>query len=238
MIAASEWPSSSSWARIAPDAAVHHVARGDHVGAGVGVRDRGLREQLEREVVVDLAVADDAAVPMRGVFAQAHVGDHEEIRVGLLQRADGELDDPLRVVGARAGLVLLARDAEQDHGADPGRLELCRLGDELGDREPLHARHRGHLVAHALAGDHEQRLHEVLGGEIRLAYQVAQCLRAPRAPHAGGRKAHAPDSRSRVVRARLGGPAWSLGPGGHGRQRWLLLGRPAMLLADWGHGAA
>ena len=29
----------------------------DHVGAGLGVGDRGLRQQLDREVVVDLAVA-------------------------------------------------------------------------------------------------------------------------------------------------------------------------------------
>ena len=39
------------------DAAVHHVARRDRVGAGLDVRDRGARDQLERGVVVDLAVA-------------------------------------------------------------------------------------------------------------------------------------------------------------------------------------
>ena len=187
---------------MTPHPAVHHVARRDHVGARLGVRDRRLRKELERDVVVHLAVADDATVPVRRVLAHAYVGDHEEIGVGLLQGSDGELDDPLGVVGARAGLVLLTRDAEEDHGADAGRLDLRRLGDELGDREPLHAGHRRHLLAHALAGDDEQRLHEVLCGEIRLAHQVAQYLRAPHAPHAGGGKAHPPDSRSRSMRAR------------------------------------
>ena len=41
-------------------AAVHHVARGDHVGAGLGVGDGLLGEQLERDVV------DDAAARRRG----------------------------------------------------------------------------------------------------------------------------------------------------------------------------
>ena len=35
------------------DAAVHHVARGDDVGAGAGLRDGRARQQLERRVVVD-----------------------------------------------------------------------------------------------------------------------------------------------------------------------------------------
>ena len=168
-----------------------------------------LRKELERDVVVHLAVADDAAVPVRRVLAQAYVGDHDELGVGLLQGSDGHLDDPLGVVGARCRPRPSRRDAEEDHGADAGRLDLGRLGDELGDREPLHAGHRRHLLAHALAGDDEQRLHEVLRGQIRLAHQVAQCLRAPQAAHAGGGKAHPPDSRA---------VAWA-GPAGGGAAR-------------------
>ena len=37
------------------DLAVHHPGRRDHVGAGVGLRDRDARVPLERRVVVDLA---------------------------------------------------------------------------------------------------------------------------------------------------------------------------------------
>ena len=62
------------------DAPVHHVRRGDDVGAGARVADGGPREQLERGVVVDGAVvAQDAAVAVVGVLAQAHVGDHEQL---------------------------------------------------------------------------------------------------------------------------------------------------------------
>ena len=100
------------------DPAVHHVARRDGVGAGLGVGDRGLRKQLDGDVVVDLAVADEAAVAVRGVLAEADVGDHGQLRMGLLQRPHRHLDDALVVVGARPGLVLVGGDAEEQHGAD------------------------------------------------------------------------------------------------------------------------
>ena len=61
------------------DAAVHHVARADDVGAGLDVRDRGAREQLERGVVVDLLAAQDAAVAVRGVLAEADVGEQQQL---------------------------------------------------------------------------------------------------------------------------------------------------------------
>ena len=67
----------------------------DDVGAGLGVGDRRLREQLDRDVVVDLAVADEAAVAVRRVLAQADVGDHGQVRVRLLQRPDRHLHDAL-----------------------------------------------------------------------------------------------------------------------------------------------
>ena len=48
---------------------------------GVDVADRRPREQVERLVVRDLAVAQDAAVAVRRVLAEADVGDQHELRV-------------------------------------------------------------------------------------------------------------------------------------------------------------
>ncbi len=59
------------------DAAVHHVRRRDDVGAGGGVRDGRSHELLDRRIVGDLVVDDDAAVAVVGVLAQADVGDDE-----------------------------------------------------------------------------------------------------------------------------------------------------------------
>ena len=167
-----------------PDAPVHHVRGRDDVGAGLGVRDRGLGEQLERDVVVDRAVADEAAVAVRRVLAQADVGDHGQVGVRLLQRADRQLHDALVVVGAGAGLVLGGRDPEQDHRLDPDRQQLRRLGDELVDREAVDAGHRLDRLADVLAGDDEQRLDQVPRRQLGLANQVAEGLRSPQAPHA------------------------------------------------------
>ena len=55
------------------------IAKRD-VRASLDVGDGGARDQLERRVVVDLAVLEHAAVPMRGVLAEAHVREQEELR--------------------------------------------------------------------------------------------------------------------------------------------------------------
>ena len=109
------------------DAAVHHVARRDGVGARVDVRDRRPREEVERLVVHDLAVAQDAAVAVRGVLAEADVGDQDELRLLAPQRAECALDDPVVLPRARALLVLLLRDAEEEQGLDAEGRELPRL---------------------------------------------------------------------------------------------------------------
>ncbi len=155
------------------DPAVHHVAGRDRVGAGLGVGDRGFGQQLDRDVVVDLALADEAAVAVRGVLAEADVGDHGQVGVGLLERPHRHLHDALVVVGAGAGLVLGGGDAEEEDGADAGGGDLGGLGDQLGDREALDAGHRVDFLADVLAGDDEQRLDQVRRGEVRLSDQTA-----------------------------------------------------------------
>ena len=63
------------------DPPVHHVARADDVGARLDVRDRGADEQVDGRVVQHVPVViDDAAVPVRGVLAEAHVGHQHELR--------------------------------------------------------------------------------------------------------------------------------------------------------------
>ena len=99
-------------------AAVHHVGGRDDVGAGPGVRQRDPREQRERRVVVDVAVADDAAVAVRGVLVEADVG-HDERAPGPPSSgpAHGLLHGAAVVPGLAAGLVLALRDAEEDDRA-------------------------------------------------------------------------------------------------------------------------
>ena len=65
-----------------------------------------------------------------------------QVRVGLLERAHGELHDALVVVGAGALLVLLGGHAEQQHRRDAERVRLAGLLDRVRDRQPLDAGHR------------------------------------------------------------------------------------------------
>ena len=88
----------------------------------LGVRDGGLSEQLERDVVVNTAVAQHAAVAVRRVLAQADVRDQRQIGYGEPQGAQRHLHDPLVVVGRRGGLVLVIGQPEQDHRRHAGRV--------------------------------------------------------------------------------------------------------------------
>ena len=58
------------------------------------------RQLFDRRVVDDLPVDEDAAVAVRRVLAEADVGDDEQIRHVLLERADGGLHRRFRIVGA------------------------------------------------------------------------------------------------------------------------------------------
>ena len=84
-----------------PDHAVHHAARGDHVGPGLRVADALLGQERQRGVVVHVepaaALAQDAAVAVVGVLAEALVGDEQHVVAErLAQRAQRLLHDARR----------------------------------------------------------------------------------------------------------------------------------------------
>ena len=148
-------------------------------------------EQLERLVVLDLAVAQDAAVAVARVLAEADVGDERQAGHLGAQRPQRPLHDPVVLPGARALLVLLLRDPEEEHGPHAERRELGRLAHDLVDRalrDPVEA---GDGTDDALAGTGEERHHDVVEREARLAHERAQRVRAPQAPQPGdGEAAH------------------------------------------------
>src|SRR5438034_22389 len=102
----------------APSARSSSHSRRADVGARLDVAHRRPDEQLERLVVVDLAVADDAAMAVRRVLAQADVGEEHELREARAEVAERALDDAVVLPGAGGLLVLRLRDAEEDDRAD------------------------------------------------------------------------------------------------------------------------
>ena len=141
-----------------PHPPVHHVRGGDDVGARLRVRDGHPGEQRQGRVVLHLAVLDDAAVAVRGVLAQAHVGDDQQLLAGGADRADRLLHDAVVGVALGAHRVLGRGQAEEDHPADPQLLDLLGLARHLVDREVEAAGQRRDLAAQPLAGGHEERV--------------------------------------------------------------------------------
>jgi hypothetical protein len=148
-------------------------------------------EHLERHVVDDAAaLVERATVAVRRVLAHAHVRDHVEVRGLRLEFADGLLDYAILRERPRAGLVLRLGQAEEDDRRDTEAEQVRRLALELVDRKLEHARHRGDLVACALARLHEQRVDEIARIERGLAHHRAQDLAGAQAAHPHGRERH------------------------------------------------
>ena len=85
------------------DAAVVHVRGSDAVGACFGVGHGDVADAVDGQGVVETAVvAEDAAVAVGGVFAEADVGDDEEVGEAAAEEADGLDDGAVGVVGGGA----------------------------------------------------------------------------------------------------------------------------------------
>ena len=104
------------------DAAVVHVGWGDAVGACFCVCHCYIAYAVHGETVVETAVvAQDAAVAVGGVFAEADVGDDEEGGEPGTKETDGLNDWTLGVVGGGAeGIFDVGSDryTKEDYGSE------------------------------------------------------------------------------------------------------------------------
>ena len=82
-----------------------------------------LGQEGERGVVVDVDPAADLgqgpAMSVVGVFAEAQVGDHQEIGRDLPGEPDRLLDDAVVAGGGRAACVFVLGDSEEDDAGMP-----------------------------------------------------------------------------------------------------------------------
>ena len=168
----------------------------DGVGACGGVADGRPSEQLQRRVVVDLLAVEHAAVAVRGVLAETDVGQQHEPRARLAQRPQRALDDAVVVPGARAVGVLLFRDAEQDQRLHAEPSGFLGLGDEIVDGKPAE---RGQLGVRLGGRADEDREHEVVEIQSRLAHERAQAIAAPEPTQPrDGKRAHINNLRASI----------------------------------------
>ncbi len=157
------------------DAPVHHVGGREDVGAGLRLHQRLAHERFERLVVGDLRAAHEAVVAVAGVGVERHVEDDADVEARRLDRARRPAHEVLRIerlariLGAQLGLGV---GKERDRG----NAEACcfsRRGDDIVDRQALHARHGGDR--HALVGavDDEERPDQIADIEPVLGDETA-----------------------------------------------------------------
>jgi len=163
------------------DAAIHHVAGRDDIGAGAGVGDGGGCEQLHARIIVNARDAvvklGDAAVSVAHVFAEAYVGHDDERGELFFQKADGALGDAVFGVGLGGVFVLVRGDSEDEHGADAGGVGGAGFDEEFSEVELEDAGHAGDGDA---AGDFfgdEKREDKVVRRDNRLAHKSAELRR-------------------------------------------------------------
>ena len=159
--------------------AVHHAARRDQVGPGLGMADALPDQVRQRRVVVDVQLAallrQDAAMAVIGVFAEAFVGDQQDVAdrsAAELRRACCTMPSSAQALEPCG--VLAGRDAEEDERLDAELDGAADFVDQAIDAELKVARHRRDFLANAAAGADEERQDEILGGQRGFAHQIAE----------------------------------------------------------------
>lgn len=103
------------------------------MGAGLGICDSDIGNAVNGQLVVQAAViAQDAAVAVRCIFAEADVDDDEELGEALAEKTDGGHDGALWVVGGGAEGIFGA-GSEGNAEEDDGFKALADEGFEMGD---------------------------------------------------------------------------------------------------------
>ena len=146
---------------------------------GVGVAQGRPGERLDRQVVVDLAVAQDPAVSVGGVLAQAYVGDHDHLRHEQLDGGDRLLDLAARIAAGAARLVLVVGHPEQQDGRHAGLVGAGRPYRQDVRRHPRMSGHRADRLFAPGSVDREHRQDELIGREPVLAHHPSHGRGAP-----------------------------------------------------------
>ena len=102
--------------------AIHHVAWSHHVRPGSGVADGGFYQQFDRSVIQNAVVisllGDDATMSVRGVFAEADIGNYDQVWCRLFDRANRLLHDSVLRIRLGCAFIFYVGNAEQQNGVN------------------------------------------------------------------------------------------------------------------------
>src|SRR5438552_3380146 len=129
-------------------------------------------------------------MPVRRVLAKANIADHNQFRHLALHGAGGALHNSVLFPCAGRDLVLLFRQAEQDHCRNSKRVRVVCFSNRSVHREIKDSRHGADFLANAFAGTDEQRIDKILRSKPRFAHHIAQSDCAAQATKTRSREGH------------------------------------------------
>mmetsp|Transcript_66113 Transcript_66113/g.131132 ORF Transcript_66113/g.131132 Transcript_66113/m.131132 type:complete len:391 (+) Transcript_66113:420-1592(+) len=146
------------------DTAIHHVGRGDDVAARACLHDGLLAQLLDRVVVENFAVLDNAVVALARIRVERDVGADDRIGQRILEHCNGARHDPIRIVGllTSVGLECVVNLGENDERAHTILVCILRLGDHALQAVALTSWHGGDRHV-GLVVMNEERVDEVGG---------------------------------------------------------------------------
>ena len=156
----------------------------------------------KRQIIAHFAprfLPHDPAMAVAHVFAQAHIGHHQQLRQFLLQQPHRLLHNAVAGKSARRLFILRLGNPEQQNRRHPQRVRLLRFPRRLIRRKLKHPRHRGHGLPRLAPAPRKQRQHQPLRFQRRLPRHPPQRRRAAQPPRtvirkmAGQSKTHVPD---------------------------------------------
>ena len=98
------------------------------------------RQALECGSNVGAVIAEEHALAVGGVCANADIGRDTKLGYGFLHGADRARHDVVRLAGEHRVFVLAVTDAEEEETGEPRRRGGSRLAHHFSDRETLQPR--------------------------------------------------------------------------------------------------
>ena len=123
-------------------------------------------EQWQGGVVIYIVMMQESAMTMTGVFAEADVGEDDDVLAKLcFDGLYGTGDEGIFCIGSATTLILLLirNHSEEEHLVDAEVLDLLDVLQKGIDAETIDAWHGGNLFLLVLALYYEVRVDEVCG---------------------------------------------------------------------------
>ena len=173
---------------------IHHVRGGHHVRPRPAVRHRLFRQKLQSGIVEDLAVPDNSAVAMGGIFTEADIRNNRHLGHRILECPNGLLDNAVIGIGFGSHFIFMLRNPKQNNRRDPQGSHLFHIFHQPVHGKLKDSRHGRHGTSFPPSGTYKHGINQILHAEVILAHHGAQGLGHSKTPGTICGKVHSQSS--------------------------------------------